>query len=59
MPVKHINPPTDRPFETIKFPISFVHTWWCHLNSVGKQAVQPFKSIQMVLEGPLIHHLHL
>ena len=24
-----------------------------------KQAVLPFKSIQMVLEGPLIHHLEV
>ena len=33
-------------------PIGFVHTWWYHLNSVGT-------TIQMVLEGPLIHHFEV
>ena len=42
-------------------PIGFVHTWWYHLNSVGSKLYYqvPFKSIQMVLEGPLIHHLEV
>ena len=43
-------------------PIGFVHTWWYHLNSVGSKLYyhsNPFKSIQMVSEGPLIHHLEV
>ena len=41
--------------------IGFAHTWWYHFNSVGNKLyyVLPFKSIQMVLEGPLIHHLEV
>ena len=40
MVILSLNPPTDRPFETItnfnsQMPIGLVHTWWYHLNSVG------------------------
>ena len=40
-------------------PIGFVHTWWYHLNSVGSKLYYHSKSIQMVLENPLIHHLEV
>ena len=59
------NPPTIWNHSKVplsKMPIGFVHTWWYHLNSVGSKLymyVLPFKSIQMVLEGPLIHHLEV
>ena len=40
-------------------PIGFVHTWWIPFEQCWWQAVLPFKSIRMVLEGPLIHHLEV
>ena len=43
-------------------PFGFVHTWWYHLNSVASKLYyhsNPFKSIQMVLDGPLIHQLEV
>ena len=57
------NPPTDRPFETIQN----LHFQKCSLvlYTHGDTiltvlvAVLPFKSIQIVLEGPLIHHLEV
>ena len=46
------------------FKMSTFKNWFCtHMvipfEQCWYQAVLPFKSIQMVLEGPLIHHLHV
>ena len=56
-----INPPTDRPFETIqkspfqKCPLVF----YTHGDTISTVLVASCTTIQMVLEGPLIYHLEV
>ena len=59
--VNVINPPTDRPYETIqnlhfqKCPLVL----YTHGDTIWTVLVASCTTIQMVLEGPLIHHLEV
>ena len=58
MTTVYFNPPTDRPFETIqnfyfqKCPLVL----YTHGDTIWTVLVACCTTIQMVLEGPLIHH---